>query len=97
MAAPKYDTVNNGNIILAHEFPPDGRGTRGGRLILVDRGEKYVVANQYQTDGVYDREWGNGNYFEHQHSGKPQSRALADALSLYRDKLSTRLGNDAAA
>ena len=97
MTAPKYDTVNSGNIILSHAFPPDGRGTRGGRLILVDCGEKYVVANQYQTDGKYDPEWGNGNYFEHRHSRTPQSRALAGALDLYREKLAQRQGNDAAA
>jgi hypothetical protein len=92
---PKYDTINNGNILLFHEFP-GGHGTRGGRLILVDLGDKYVVANQYHYDGDYDPEWGNGNYFEHRHSGQPQSRALFNALEKYRDKLARLKGNDGA-
>jgi hypothetical protein len=98
MAAPKYDTINNGNIILSHEYPPDGRGTLGGRLVLVDREDQYVVAVQSKREGVFDREWGNGDYHPHnEYNRVPQSRALANALDKYREKLARILGNDGAA
>jgi hypothetical protein len=83
MTAPKYDTINSGNILLSAPFPKRS-GTRPGDVILVDRGDQYVVACRYWNEEtlVPDREWGNGNYF-----GGPtttQSVALQEAIVLYQ-------------
>lgn len=61
----------HGLKILAHFDLPDGRGTRTGRVILVDQGDgafkKYVVAIQHRGsfggDGnPWDNEWDQGTY-----------------------------------
>jgi len=64
--------IIHGYPIIGHyDLPtPSIEGIRPGRIILVDRGEqgdpkgsRYVVSWQGHTDGVWDREWGQGHYF----------------------------------
>ena len=63
--------IIHGYPIIGHyDLPKPIEGLRPGRIILVDRGEqpsydaytRYVTAWQGHTDGVWDREWGNGHY-----------------------------------
>ena len=95
----QFDTIRGFPIILSADFPKPAGG-RSGSLILVDHEDQYVVSCRYNDEatGEPQDEWGQGNYFPfNQYVKTPKSRALAEALDLYRDKLARIRGNDAAA
>lgn len=64
MTQPKI----NGWPIVASVYFSGGEGTRGGRVILVDRGGncnpgRWVSSVQYRSRR-WDREWAQGHYFD---------------------------------
>jgi hypothetical protein len=65
--APALETIHGHPIISATPVQPACGHRRAGRVIRVDRIAeepvlRYVVAAQYATDGVLDREWHLGDY-----------------------------------
>lgn len=84
----QFDTIRGFPILLSDPTPD-------GDLILVQYGDEYVVSTRRNPE---DREWDEGQYFSFKKPTRtPQSRALAQALECYRDKLARVRGNDAAA
>lgn len=60
------ETINGFPIIATFNFAPAGY-LRGGRVIIVDRGEshtfdRYVATHQLATDGILDNSWSQGHY-----------------------------------
>lgn len=70
-----FGTIH-GHKVVAAEYQPGGRGTRPGRVILVDRGagyhgERWVTAwhgrGLNEKDPLeWDGEWGWGHYFSNE-------------------------------
>jgi hypothetical protein len=58
----QYPTINGFPIIV--EAPFRG-GSRPGSVILVDKGDEYVVARRYQNESTGEpySEWDQGEYF----------------------------------
>ncbi len=90
---PAYNTIHNSPIIMEHPFPKPGEGLRSGSVILVDRGDQYVVAKRYNHEetGEPDREWGQGFYFPHNRMvgivRTSQAEALMEAAAFFKQEV----------
>lgn len=72
---PNTQETIHGFKIVKQAPAPGGRGTRVGRVVLVDRGEEYTGRQRWVTawqgrdltpGAGWDCEWGWGHYFDNE-------------------------------